>query len=261
MTQILHLTDIHFGTEHRLALAAVMDFIKVNAPDLCIVSGDITQIASVSEFKAAQNWLSELPMPVITTPGNHDTPHLGMWARFFAPFKRYDHYIGPIGQNSYQDDRVQILTYNTARGWFFGLDWSIGAFDLAALKQQLAAQIDRSDRVTRIFVCHHPLIYPLRASLKKTTQNGPAALEMLARAGIDLVLTGHLHEMFVQHHAYDAHEPHSVYAIGGGTLSTRYRDDPPGFNLITLEAGQAHVQPYYFKSGQFTPGEAAPLAL
>ena len=59
---VVHLSDLHFGRVDTAILPALERAVVVAAPDLVVVSGDITQRARVVEFKAAahflQIWLS-----------------------------------------------------------------------------------------------------------------------------------------------------------------------------------------------------------
>ena len=70
-------------------------------------------------------------------------------------------------------------------------------------------------------------------------RGGRAAARRLTEAGVDLVLTGHLHAPFVQSLPFgDAR----TYAIGAGTLSVRERGSPPGFNVIEADAQSVRVR-------------------
>ena len=42
---LLHLSDLHFGTEREICLQAIRLFCKDHAPEAVIVSGDLTQRA------------------------------------------------------------------------------------------------------------------------------------------------------------------------------------------------------------------------
>jgi 3',5'-cyclic AMP phosphodiesterase CpdA len=45
MTRIAHLSDLHFGLVDDWAVAALADDLRAGAPDLVVVSGDLTQRA------------------------------------------------------------------------------------------------------------------------------------------------------------------------------------------------------------------------
>ena len=77
-----------------------------------------------------------------------------------------------------------------------------------------------------------------RASAKGTCRwpvrirSTPAAAKACAAAGVDLILTGHLHVPFAEALPFGDRR---TYAIGCGTLSLRERGFPPSFNLIETE--------------------------
>ena len=47
---LLHLSDLHFGTELPERVQAVQNFCEANRPELVIVSGDLTQRARFQQF-------------------------------------------------------------------------------------------------------------------------------------------------------------------------------------------------------------------
>ena len=63
--RLMHLSDIHFGREDRLALEETRKFAERLKPDAIIVAGDITQKGRRSEFAAAREWFDSLDFPVI----------------------------------------------------------------------------------------------------------------------------------------------------------------------------------------------------
>lgn len=118
--RLLHLSDLHFGTEDVSALTQVENFAAHARPDGVLVSGDITQVGARSEFAAAQDWLRRIFGRPVVTPGNHDTPIFHLPARVFGAFERYKRMLGDMdatGQTiELADGRVRIGAINTARG-------------------------------------------------------------------------------------------------------------------------------------------------
>jgi predicted MPP superfamily phosphohydrolase len=74
MTCIVHISDLHFGTEQPVLVTTLESQIHDLAPDLVAVSGDLTQRARPRELAAAAAFIGRLPQPVLTVPGNHDIP-------------------------------------------------------------------------------------------------------------------------------------------------------------------------------------------
>ncbi len=71
MRKIVHLSDIHFGTADLAVAERAVKKINEMAPNLVVVSGDLTQRAKSREFIAAREFLDQLPGPQIVVPGNH----------------------------------------------------------------------------------------------------------------------------------------------------------------------------------------------
>lgn len=93
-------------------------------PDAIVIAGDITQAGKRSEFEAARIWFDSLGAPVISAPGNHDTPVYHLPARMVAPFDRYERYMEGMDTPS---DRSAI----SATGWY-GFRRSIRRADFKA---------------------------------------------------------------------------------------------------------------------------------
>ncbi|NHN85112.1 metallophosphoesterase [Acetobacter musti] len=65
-----HLRRRHIHT--RKALSAVLRDIEAHKPDALAITGDLTNLGTPREFRAARNWLSRLDMLRAVIPGNHD---------------------------------------------------------------------------------------------------------------------------------------------------------------------------------------------
>ena len=57
-------------------LARVIADLHDHAPELTMVTGDLTNLGLDSEFRKARTWLEQLgdPLRVMVIPGNHDAP-------------------------------------------------------------------------------------------------------------------------------------------------------------------------------------------
>jgi 3',5'-cyclic AMP phosphodiesterase CpdA len=232
--RIAHLSDIHFGGENPEAVEAAIGAVAAFQPTLTAVTGDVTLNGLPREFEAAARWLSRLPPARLVTPGNHDTPYWNLALRALTPFARYRRYIGRANFNAFAAPGLIARSLNSARGAQPRLNWSKGAIAIEALRQLDWG--DPAERALRIFACHHPLIDLAGAPVTGGVRRGEQAATILSNAGVDLVLTGHVHNPFVL-----PMEAGVVgrYAIGAGTLSLRTRGTPAG--LSTIVAGQAEL--------------------
>ena len=252
MTSILHFADIHFGVEDTAALAQLEAVIDRLQPDVCVISGDVTQSGSEEEFEAAARWIESLPGPKVITPGNHDTPMYGIIDRVLQPFDRYADYIEPLNTDGWEDDHVVIRSMNTARGVQMKLDWSTGVVDLDALDEIIADMRARPANKLRFLNVHHPFIYPPEAPLQKETVNGPEGLVRLADGNVDAVLSGHIHVPFVVERRPGDSE---MLSVSAGTLSTRRRGNDAAFNHIVVDDTDMAIRMVSFDGAEFLESE------
>ena len=250
--RIAHLSDIHFGGEDKEAVEAAVSELAALAPDLIVVTGDVTLNGLPEEFIAARDWLRRLPTPLLVTPGNHDTPYWNLILRTATPFDRYRRYIGPPKWSAFDGPRVCARAINSARGAQARLDWSKGAIDrgqLGRLGWEAAAPL-------KLLACHHPLIDPPGAPVGGRTRGGPAAARMLTAQHVELVLTGHIHVPFAMPLPGSTRP---CYGLGAGTLSVRTRGTPPSFSTIDVESGAFEVVVRGWVDGAFRPIETLRL--
>lgn len=228
-----HLSDIHFGGENVEAVAGSRDWIAENAPDLTLITGDVTREGLRTEFEAAQAWIGSLASPTLVVPGNHDTPYLNLFKRLFAPWGRYERYFGPASEEAHRQDGVAVASVNTARGVQLRANWSKGAIARRQVAAAIGSLMASPADTLRIVACHHPLIEMIGAPMSGKVHGGRAAADAFAQAGVDLVLTGHVHAPFAL--PYPGGDGRT-WAVGAGTLSVRERGVPPSFNCIEVEA-------------------------
>jgi 3',5'-cyclic AMP phosphodiesterase CpdA len=250
MTRILHITDIHFGGEDKAAVEAATAFANENPPDMIVVTGDITLDGKPQEFEAASAWLKRLPEPRLVTPGNHDTPYLNIPLRTLVPFGRYRRWIGPVEGCAVDVEGVAVRAINTSRGAQPRLNWSKGAINLEAVDAVTRSLAAAPAGALRVVACHHPLVEAVGAPVTGGVHRGRLAAELLATGGVDLILTGHVHNPFAVPLPFGDER---TYAVGGGTLSVRVRGTPPSFNAITVEPGCVSVVAMGWTGSHFEP--------
>lgn len=236
LVRLLHLSDIHFGAEDREALAAVEQFASHMKPDAIVIAGDITQAGKRSEFEAARIWFDSLGAPVISAPGNHDTPVYHLPARMVAPFDRYERYMEGmdiVGQiRNFGDGLVRVSAINSARGFQGRMNWADGVIDLGDLEDALDRLSKGPEDAWRLLICHHPLNQPELAKIAVDTKRGGEALKLCAAAKVDAIITGHIHDAFTVH-VPGVRRP--MVQMGSGTLSTRVRATRPSFCVIQID--------------------------
>jgi 3',5'-cyclic AMP phosphodiesterase CpdA len=250
MPRFLHFTDIHFGGEDVAAVEAALAFAAAEPPLLSIVTGDLTLNGLPREFKAAAAWLARLPPPWRATPGNHDTPYWNLLLRALTPFHRYRRYIGGVAGEQYFDDALSLRMINTSRGAQPRPDWSKGAINLKTTDDATAALAAGAAGALRVVACHHPLVEAIDAPVTGGVHRGDLAARRLAAGGVDLILTGHVHNPFATPLPYGDHH---TYAVGAGTLSQRLRGAPASFNCVSFDEGCVTVTCMAWTGSRFEP--------
>ena len=86
-------------------------------PDLTVISGDFTQRARRSEFRAAKGFLDSLPGKKLVVPGNHDVPLWNVVARFLYPLSGYCRFITRDLTPFFESQEIAVVGVNTARSF------------------------------------------------------------------------------------------------------------------------------------------------
>ncbi|MGH6987119.1 MAG: metallophosphoesterase family protein [Caulobacteraceae bacterium] len=238
MLRIAHLSDIHFGGENAEAIAAVSHYLRQAPPDLVVVTGDLTASGTSQEFDQARQWVAELGLPVLTTPGNHDTPYFNIALRLFWPFRRFEARFGAPDGVVWRGKDASVFAVNTARGAQWRLNWSKGAIARSQINAAVASFADGRGDAFAIVACHHPLVEMVGGPMSGRVRGGADAAHRLCEAGVDLILSGHVHVPFVWPFPWGDGRTH---AAGAGTLSRRERGVPAGFNLVEVAGREVTI--------------------
>jgi 3',5'-cyclic AMP phosphodiesterase CpdA len=248
VTRIAQLSDLHFGGENRPATEIALAMLRAASPEIILIAGDLTVQGRPQEFAAAQVFFAGLGAPVLSTPGNHDAPYTA--ARFTTPFARYEGAIGPAVGQVFRSQTLAVAAVNTARGAQLRLNWSKGAIGEAQARAALTALASAPPGALRIVLCHHPLVEMIAGPMTGRVRGGETAARAFAEAGVDLILTGHVHVPFALPLPFGDGRS---YAVGSGTLSVRERGAPPGFNLIDVEPAAVRIEALGWTGSHFQP--------
>jgi len=257
MIRILHLSDPHFGAADSAVARAFLSHARELAPDLTILSGDLTMRARHTELNAARQFVDALPGPRFLIPGNHDIPATNQpLDRFFNPFRRYRKWFGAELEPTLATDHLHVVSVNSNRAFGFHVDWSEGILSPRQLSSIETRFAEAAPQASRILVLHHPLLAPPghgRAVVKPL----PELLQAIDQARIDLVLCGHFHRSHLAT-AGTLDGWRCVVSQAPTVCSTRLQGEPQGFHLIHLSSSQIEVIPYAYDGSRFTP--ALPLS-
>lgn len=253
MRIVVQISDLHFGRVDEAVLAPLRAALASLAPDLLVVSGDLTQRARASQFRAARAYLDTLPQPQLVVPGNHDVPLYNVFARFLAPLRTYRRIVTEDLDPHFIDAEIAVVGVNTARSATFK-GGRINEEQVAAVRARICKL---PDEVVKIVVTHHPFDVP------KDSRDGDQivgrarmALEQLADCGADVLLSGHLHESHVGHTA-DRYRIAGLSALvvqAGTATSSRTRESPNSFNLLRLDGRHIEIVQYAWAGSSFQPG-------
>jgi 3',5'-cyclic AMP phosphodiesterase CpdA len=234
MIRLFHVSDLHFGRADQRALDWFASAVEAERPAAVICTGDLTQTAKREEFQAACHYLEKLPVPVTVEPGNHDLPFNPL-ERFFRPYGRYGR-LERLIEKPLDIGHVAVVPLKTTARFQWRYNWSWGVVSRRALSQALALLESAPPDHVKLIACHHPLVDRGGLHASGKTIRGREALAALARAGADIVLSGHVHTPF----DYDVKVGgHVIRKVGAGTLSERVREAPASFNEIAVGEDRA----------------------
>jgi 3',5'-cyclic AMP phosphodiesterase CpdA len=232
MSLLLQVSDTHFGTEQPWVVEALLAMVREQPPDVVVLSGDITQRARRSQFRAARTFVDRLAAPAtLVLPGNHDIPLFNVFARIFYPYGNHQRAFGPDLEPTFESADLLVTTVNTTRP----SRHKHGEVSLAQI-QRVANRLRRATgQQLRIVVTHQPVHVTRTKEEKNLLRGHGEAVREWARAGADLVLGGHIHLPYVRPLRERFHDlPRGVWIVNAGTaVSTRVRYDAGNsINLI-----------------------------
>ncbi len=242
MRTLVHLSDLHFGRVDATLLDPLRELIHKIAPDVVVVSGDLTQRAKSEQFEEAKAWLDTLPGPQIIVPGNHDISLYNVFRRFLQPLTRYKRYITDDLDPMFVDDEIAVLGVNTARSLTFK-DGRVNKEQIETIQAQLSGL---PPKVTRIIVTHHPFDLPKTFDDDDLVDRAPMAMKAFADCGVDLLLAGHLHTSHAgsTSERYQMSEYAALVVQAGTATSTRGRGEVNSFNVVRVEHERIEVDRY-----------------
>ena len=241
---LVHLSDLHFGTEQPECIRALGDFCALHQPELIVVSGDLTQRARFQQFYACKQFLESLKRPYLVVPGNHDIPLFHLWNRFISPFARYQLFFGNM-ETTLETEHFMIVGVNSIRRRYH----TRGHISLAQIAEvdQLLKQAPQQK--LKYVVAHQPFYIPPqeKEALKDCPVLGRMALQTWAKNGLNGLLHGHLHQVarYDLNQIYQLGCDHPIWEIHAGTATSHRLHHGLANSFNTLDM-HGNMQAYVF---------------
>jgi 3',5'-cyclic AMP phosphodiesterase CpdA len=236
MTRLLQVSDPHFGTERAAVVESVVRLARSLQPELVVLSGDITQRARESQFRAARAFVERLGAPVLTVPGNHDLPLFDLVRRLVQPYARLLRHFGPGLEPAHASPGLLVLGLNTTRATRHK-NGVVSDEQIERIARRLAAA---QPGQLRIVVVHQPVAVTRPEDVSNLLIHHERALPRWAEAGADLVMGGHIHLPYVLPVTGLARP---VWAVQAGTaVSRRVRNGVPN-SVNVLRWGEDDAPP------------------
>jgi 3',5'-cyclic AMP phosphodiesterase CpdA len=260
MKTIAHISDLHFGKEDPIVAEGLAKDLHLIKPCLLINSGDFTQRARRNQYRAASEYMRNLPHPQLSVPGNHDIPLFDVIRRFFNPLGRYKRYISEDLLPCYRENNLVVFGINTARS-FTWKSGKISSDQIDAMERELSGI---GDSHFKIVVTHHPFIPPPGDEGAGVDLVGRAgqALKVFERCGVDLLLAGHIHHGYTGdiRSYYPSSRRSIIVAQAGTAISSRLRNEPNGYNIIRLDENLIEIEVRRWNETEKYFGEAGKIA-
>jgi 3',5'-cyclic AMP phosphodiesterase CpdA len=230
---IAHISDLHAGSPYFIPnlLSQVVSEVNRLKPDLVVVTGDLTEAGFRQEYKIIKTFIDIIECPnVVIIPGNHDSRNVG-----------YIHFEELFGL------RNTILKVKGVT--VVGLDSSEPDLDNGRIGRERYRWLEEHFALTddfKILALHHHLLpVPGTGRERNIVYDAGDLLNVLIKAGVDLVLNGHKHVP----HVWRLEE--LVVCTAGTASSLRVRGKiKPCYNVIHLEKNRLKIYRKYPFGGQ-----------
>jgi 3',5'-cyclic-AMP phosphodiesterase len=215
--KIAHISDIHCGEVHFVPglMERAINEINDQQPDIVVCSGDLTAMGFKQEYVQAKAYLDRLECDcVVVIPGNHDSRNVG--------YVHFEEMVGPRSTVL----RKHGITFVAIDSSEPDLDHGVvGRSRYDWIEEQFQPEAD-----FRVFVLHHHLLpIPGTGRERNVVHDAGDTLEVLQRAKVNLVLSGHKHVPY-------AWRLEDLFVVNAGTVSSlRVRGYTwPCYNVVEI---------------------------
>ncbi len=239
---LLHISDLHFGTIVETAVEALLHAVDEIKPDVVVCTGDVTQRCRTDELRGFVGLIDRLrPLPLVCLPGNHDVDWWPPWRRMTAPL----HHWRAVVPEDVQRKSLRVG------------DVVLAALPSVNPKRQVKGTITAEsssslpplwgDAVVRVAYTHHPIALDRHPDGNDVVTNAPEAAVALCDAGVDVLLSGHVHVPFALTTEVPFPTLKRPYVLIGAGTSTSWRVrglNPRSMQVIKVHGDAVDVQRY-----------------
>ncbi len=222
--KIAHLSDLHFGRHvSQERLESLRCDLTSRDLDMIVISGDITDRGTISQFRWARDFLRDLGLPFMSVPGNREISVNAFWEWMFPRFamRRYRKFFG-------SSDRI-LLRNDGSDTVLFGLN-SVHSFPSwpgtvsRETRHWLREQAAKFPECSKVLVLHHPVLPVVRSSSfwAHALSDAGEMLNICSHAGITLILQGHKHRSSVMEIRLPERNASLVVSASGAPLVPRW---------------------------------------
>lgn len=243
--RVLQLSDLHAGTQEEPEVEGdLRALVEATAPELVVVSGDLTHRNTPEQHDHAAGLLRSLGPPLLVVPGNHDIPKFPPW-RFTRTFDEFERVWGET-EPTYRSERLVVCGLNSVRPW----KQQGGALRSTQVDRARRCFAEAADGALRVAVLHHHLLGAPWRTAKRTIANRSSVLGGLVDAGAELIISGHVHQSAVAERREFEVTPGGtraavvVTAPGLGQPRPKRRGEARGLHLYEAEADALRALTY-----------------
>jgi 3',5'-cyclic AMP phosphodiesterase CpdA len=249
---LLHLSDLHVGSAAEPQVEAGLEpLIERVAPQLIVVTGDLTHRGRRDQHERAAAFLKALAHPLLVIPGNHDIPYTfpARFTRPFAEFERQWDRAEPV----HDSDGLFVVGLNSVRPWRHQ-SGGIRSSQISRAGDLLARAPDDALKVVAL---HHHLVGAPWRSRKKPVSRRSEVLAGLVEAGAELILAGHIHQAAVsERHEFEVDRDGLrgvtvSIAPGLGQPRPDRRGEARGLHVYEVHDDSLLVQTYVWREGDW----------
>ena len=255
---LMHISDLHAGPPFNEALAEqVAAEAHELRPDLLVASGDFVQRADrAAQWRTIVAYLRTLPEPRLVVPGNHDVPLYNLFNRLFRPLDHYRRYISPNLNPVFEQPGLVVAGGNTAYG--LTVDGGYLSASQIATLERIFTRYPAS--TCKVAVLHHHVVNPSGSEGRRKIRNSDAAVQLLDRCAVELLLCGHIHVSYVGT-TLDVRpdlRQGTIICQSGTTTSRRGKSRERGknsYNVIEIEDRVIRIGQHLYleDAGRFVP--------